>query len=124
MAREYNRTDRVADHLRRELATLIQFEMRDPRLGMVSVTDVEVSKDLSHARVFFTVLDANSRSEATEVTEALNRAAGFMRTQLSKASSMRMVPQLRFYFDSSVGHSRHMEQLIEKAVAADHKVNE
>ncbi len=124
MAREYKRTDRVADYLRQELAALIQFEMRDPRVGMVSLTDVEVSKNLSHARVFYTVMDANSREEASEVTEALNRAAGFMRTQLSKGSSMRMVPQLRFYFDSSVGRGRHMEQLIKKAVAADHKVNE
>ena len=124
MAREYKRTDRVADYLRQELAALIQFEMRDPRVGMVSVTDVEVSKNLSHARVFYTVMDANSTEEANEVTKALNRAAGFMRTQLSKGSSMRMVPQLRFYFDTSVGRGRHMEQLIEKAVAADHKVNE
>ena len=68
MANEYNRTDRVADHLRRELATLIQRGMRDPRLGMVSVTDVEVSRDLAHARVFYTSMDADSTETATEIS--------------------------------------------------------
>ena len=124
MANEYNRTDRVADHLRRELATLIQRGMRDPRLGMVSVTDVEVSRDLAHARVFYTSMDADSTEAATEITEALNRAAGYMRSQLSRDSRLRMVPKLRFFYDSSVGRGRHLEELIEKAVAADRKVGE
>jgi ribosome-binding factor A len=124
MAREYNRTDRIADHLRRELATLIQQGMRDPRLAMVSVTDVEVSKDLAHARVFYTTMDADSTEAAAEVTEALNRAAGFMRSQLSRDSSLRTVPQLRFRFDNSVGRGREMEELIEKAVSADRKAGE
>ena len=124
MANEYNRTDRVADHLRRELATLIQRGMRDPRLGMVSVTDVEVSRDLAHARVFYTSMDADSTEEATEITEALNRAAGYMRSQLSRDSRLRMVPKLRFFYDSSVGRGRHLEELIEKAVTADRKVGE
>ena len=124
MANEYNRTDRVADHLRRELATLIQRGMRDPRLGMVSVTDVEVSRDLAHARVFYTSMDADSTEAATEITEALNRAAGYMRSQLSRDSRLRMVPKLRFFYDSSVGRGRHLEELIEKAVTADRKVGE
>ncbi len=124
MAKEYNRTDRVADHLRRELATLIQRGMRDPRLGMVSVTDVEVSRDLAHARVFYTSMDADSTEAATEITEALNRAAGYMRSQLSRDSRLRMVPKLRFFYDSSVGRGRHLEELIEKAVTADRKVGE
>ncbi len=124
MAKEYNRTDRVADHLRRELATLIQQGMRDPRLGMVSVTDVEVSKDLAHARVFYTSMDADSTEAATEITETLNRAAGYMRSQLSRDSRLRMVPKLRFFYDSSVGRGRHLEELIEKAVTADRKVGE
>jgi len=124
MAREYNRTDRVADYLRRELATLIQVGMRDPRLSLVSVTDVEVSRDLAHARVYYTSMDTDSAEEASELTEALNRAAGFMRSQLSRDSSLRTVPQLRFFFDSSIGRGRHMEELIEKAVSADRKVGE
>ena len=119
MAREYNRTDRVADYLREELASLIQFQMRDPRVAMVSITDVEVSKDLGHARVFYTVLGKDSAEEAKEVTEVLNKAAGFLRTQLSKDSNLRTMPSLRFEFDASVGRGRYMEDLIERAVSSD-----
>lgn len=119
MAKEYKRTDRVADYLRKELATLIQFGMRDPRVDMVSITEVEVSKDLAYAKVYFTVLGKDSEDEVKDSAEALNRAAGFMRSQLSKDSSMRMVPQLKFLFDKSVGRGRYMEDLIGRAVAAD-----
>ena len=119
MAKEDQRTDRVADYLRRELATLIQMEMRDPRVEMVNLTDVEVSRDLAHARVFYTVLGKDDPEQAKEVTEALNRASGFLRSQLSKDSSMRMVPQLRFQFDASIGQGRYMEDLIDRAVAED-----
>jgi ribosome-binding factor A len=119
MAKEYKRTDRVADYLRKELATLIQFGMRDPRVDLVSITEVEVSRDLAYARVFFTVLGKDSEDEVKDSAEALNRAAGFMRSQLSKDSSMRMVPQLKFLFDKSVGRGRYMEDLIGRAVAAD-----
>ena len=119
MAREYNRTDRVADYLREELASLIQLQMRDPRVAMVSITDVEVSKDLGHARVFYTALGKDSAEEAKEVTEVLNKAAGFLRTQLSKDSNLRVMPSLRFVFDSSVGRGRYMEDLIERAVSSD-----
>ena len=119
MARDYQRTDRVADYLRQELAGLIQFEMRDPRVAMVSITDVEVSKDLAHAKVFFTVMDKDTAAEAQGVADALNKAAGFLRSQLSKASNLRTVPALKFQFDASVGRGRYMEDLIERAVSAD-----
>ena len=122
MAREFSRTERVADYLQRELAGLIQREMRDPRVGMVSVTGVSVSRDLGHARVYYTELDADSGEEAKECTEALNKAAGFLRTQLSRDSNMRSVPRLRFYFDTSVGRGRHMEALIGEAAEADRKL--
>jgi ribosome-binding factor A len=119
MAREFSRSQRVADHLQRELSSLIQHEIRDPRVGMVSITGVDVSRDMGHAKVHFTVLGANSSDEAKEPTEVLNKAAGFLRSQLSRDSSMRSVPQLRFYFDSSVGQGRYMEDLIGKVVIAD-----
>jgi ribosome-binding factor A len=122
MAKEYSRTERVADHLQRELAGLIQREVRDPRVGMVSITGVNVSRDLGHARVYYTSLESDSSEEALETTEALNRAAGFMRSALSRDSSMRSVPQLRFYFDSSVGRGRHLEDLIRKAADADREL--
>ena len=122
MAKEYARTQRVADYLQRELAALIQHEVRDPRVGMVSITGVDVSRDLGHARVYYTEMGSDSSEEAGETTEALNRAAGFLRSQLSRDSSMRSVPQLRFYFDASVGRGRHLEDLIRRAADADRDI--
>ena len=122
MAKEYARTQRVADYLQRELAELIQHEVRDPRVGMVSITGVDVSRDMGHARVYYTSMSANSAEEASESTEALNKAAGFLRSQLSRDSSMRMVPQLRFYFDASVGRGRDLEDLIRRAADSDREL--
>ncbi len=119
MAKEYSRTQRVADHLQRELAGLIQHEVRDPRVGMVSITGVNVSRDLGHAKVYLTVLGSDSGEDARDSIEALNKAAGFLRTLLSRDSNMRSVPQLRFYFDASVGRGRHLEDLIRRATDAD-----
>lgn len=119
MAKEYARTQRVADYLQRELAALIQHEVRDPRIGMVSITGVDVSRDLGHAKVHYTRMGADSADDAAEATEALNRAAGFLRSQLSRDSSMRSVPNLRFYFDASVGRGRDLEDLIRRAADAD-----
>ncbi|MCP3907035.1 MAG: 30S ribosome-binding factor RbfA [Oceanicoccus sp.] len=119
MAKEYSRTQRVGDFLKQELASLIQFEVRDPRVGMVSITDVEVSRDMSHAKVFMTVLGKDSEEEASESIEVLNKAAGFLRTQIAKNNNARTTPRLRFYFDSSVGRGQHLSNLIDKAVSAD-----
>ncbi|MFT7176048.1 MAG: ribosome-binding factor A, partial [Halioglobus sp.] len=118
--KEYSRTQRVADYLQRELAGLIQREIRDPRVGMVSITGVDVSRDMGHAKVHYTVLTTDDSAEAVvESTEVLNKAAGFLRKLLSRDSAMRSVPQLRFYFDSSVGRGRYLEDLIVKAADAD-----
>ena len=122
MAREYSRTQRVADHLQRELAGLIQHEIRDPRVGMVSVTGVDVSRDMGHAKVFFTLLGSDTPDEAKEAVDVLNRASGFLRSELSRDSAMRTVPRLRFYFDTSVGQGRHMEDLLSRAADADRAI--
>ena len=119
MAKEYSRTQRVADYLQRELAELIQHELRDPRLGMISVTGVEVSRDLGHARVYYTRLDCDTAEQASESTAVLNKASGFLRSELSRDASMRSVPRLSFYFDTSVGQGRHLESLISQAKQAD-----
>lgn len=119
MAREFTRSQRVADYLQRELSTLIQREVRDPRVGMVSVTGVDVSRDIGYAKIHYTVLGADSGDDAKESTDVLNKAAGFLRRQLSRDSNMRSVPQLRFYFDNSVGRGRYMEDLIDRAAQAD-----
>ena len=122
MAKEYSRTQRVADYLQRELAELIQHELRDPRLGMISVTGVDVSRDLGHARVYYTRLDCDTAEQAAESTSVLNKAAGFLRSELSRDATMRSVPRLSFYFDTSVGQGRHLESLISKAKQADREL--
>lgn len=124
MAREYSRAQRVGDFLKQELATLIQFEVRDPRVGMVSITDVEVSRDMSYARVYVTVLGKETEEDAEESVAALNKAAGFLRSQIARSNNARTTPKLRFYFDSSVGRGQHLSGLIEKAIAADGKSEE
>ena len=121
MAKEFGRSQRVGDFLKRELASLIQFEVRDPRVGMVSVTDVEVSRDMSHAKVFVTVLGKETQEETAESIEVLNQAAGFLRTQVAKSNNARTTPKLRFYFDSSVGRGQQLSKLIDDAVSADRK---
>ncbi len=124
MAKDYQRTERVADYLKRELANLLQFELRDPRVGMVSITGIDVSRDLSHARVYCTVLGKDDGEQAKESIDALNKAAGFLRSQVSRDSKLRTVPQLRFFFDSSVGRGAYMEELIDRAVADDERAGQ
>ena len=97
--REFKRSERVAGELRRELAQLIQRELKDPAVGFVSVSDVEVSRDLSHAKVFVTVFD---EAAAADSLRALNKAAGFLRRRLGQEMRMRSVPELNFQHDSSV----------------------
>ncbi|MGB1906276.1 MAG: 30S ribosome-binding factor RbfA [Spongiibacter sp.] len=117
--KEFSRTARIADFLKRELGTLIQMELRDPRIGMVSVTDAEVSRDLSHAKVYVTVMGKDSAEEAAESLAALNKAAGFLRSHVAKVNNARTTPQLRFYYDSSINRGQQLSQLIQRAVDSD-----
>ncbi len=119
MPKDYSRVQRVADALRRDVAQFIQLEMRDPRIGMVMVNEVEVSRDLAHAKVFVTVMGKDSEQEASEALQVLNDAAGFLRSQLAKNSTMRTTPRLSFVFDSSVLRGQQLSSLIEQAVATD-----
>lgn len=136
MAEMSPRVQRVADQIQRELASLIQMEVSDPRVGMVSVTGVNVSRDLAHAKVYVTVL--NTLTEDSQVNDstlsepgdldkleieeninALNKAAGYLRTLLAKRLSTRSVPKLRFYYDSSIERGQQLSSLIDSALAAD-----
>src|SRR5262245_44075158 len=108
MAKEFKRTSRVGDFLKQELAGLIQRELRDPRLGMISVTGVEVSRDLSHAKVYVTVLGKDSVDEAAESIATLNHAAGFLRSQIAKINNARTTPKMHFVFDESISRGAHM----------------
>ena len=121
MAREYSRGQRVAGYLKRELAILLQREVRDPRVGMVNITGLKISRDSAHATVFFTVLGSEDQQQVEESLLALNQGAGFMRSQLARDSKMRTVPHLRFVHDTSVGRGAYMEDLIERAVSEDNQ---
>ena len=116
MPRDFSRSERVAGEMRRELARLIQMEVKDPAVGFVSVSDVEVSRDLSHAKVFVTVFEED---KAKDSIRALNKAAGFLRGRLGQEMRIRSVPELSFRHDDSVETGQRMDQLIEQAVAAD-----
>ena len=119
MPKDYSRTQRIGDSLQQELARLLQFTLSDPRLKMVSVTGVDVSRDLSHAKVFFTQMGVDDAQAAAETTSALDRASGFLRSEIARTATLRTVPKLRFCFDESVGRGRDMETLIRKVRAAD-----
>ena len=111
MGQEYSRTQRVGDFLQRELSTLVQ-SLCDPRLGIVSVTAVDVSRDLSHAKVYFTMINCEAEEDIEDTTSILNRASGFLRRGLSKTSGLRTVPKIKFYFDSSISRARDVNSLI------------
>ena len=130
------RVQRVADQIQRELASLIQLEVNDPRVGMVSVTGVNVSKDLAYAKVYVTVLNTMTDDQAVnestlsepggldkleieENIKALNKAAGYLRTLLAKRLSLRSVPKLQFHYDGSIQRGQQLSKLIDSALAAD-----
>ena len=114
--RDFKRSERVAGQLRRDLAKLIQQEIKDPEVGFVSLSDVEVSRDLSHAKVFITVFDPE---KAETSLKALQRAASFLRRCLGQKLRLRHVPELHFVHDDSVEKGGRIDELIAKALHAD-----
>jgi len=110
---------RVGDFLRKELAEIVQREMRDPRIGVLSITDVVVNKDLSHADVYFTTVSAQQEKDKDEVLSALQGAAGFLRSILARRHVMRTTPALRFHYDELIQDGPRLESLIERAIASD-----
>ena len=117
MPREFPRSRRVGDQIQRELSGLIRDEIKDPRLGMVSISAVSVSRDLGHAKVHVSVL--GDELQVTESVEVLNHAAGFLRHRLGKMLHIRTVPELRFYLDRSLEEGARIGALINRAIASD-----
>lgn len=109
------RTARIADQIQREIAELVRTEVRDPRVGLVTLTGVELSNDQSHAKIFFTVL--GPPSAVAEAQQGLDRAAGFLRSQLAHRLTIRKVPELHFAYDESVERGVRLSRLIDEAVA-------
>ena len=117
MAREFKRTDRVGSQIQRELAELIREQLDDPRLGMVTIHEVRVARDFSHAKVFFTVMAG--MLEAAETTSILNDAASFFRHELGRRMRLRTVPRLHFEYDESIQQAERLTMLIAQAVRSD-----
>lgn len=115
MAKDYARTDRIAEQIMRELAQMISLAVKDPCVRKVTLTGVEVTRDYAHAKVFYTALDGDS----TQLQQGLERAAGFLRSQLAHAMKLRITPQLHFVYDASIERGAHLSQLIDQAVAGD-----
>ena len=110
MTRQGGRAQKVADQIQRELSAIVHRELRDPRVGMITLTGVEVSPDCAHATVYFTCLDS---SHVADATAGLRRAGGFLRTQLAKRIKLYTAPELRFVYDESIERGAHLSRLID-----------
>lgn len=119
MAKDFARTDRVGEQIRRELAELVRLEVKDPRVRMVTLTEVEVAADYSHAKVFYTTLQ-----DQAAVQRGLERASGFLRSQLAQRIKLRVIPQLHFVYDASIERGDRLSRLIDQAVASDQRDSE
>ena len=119
MPRDFPRSRRIAEQIQRELPDIIRVELKDPRVGMITITDVEMTPDNAHAKVFFTVLGQQPRID--EAAAGLQHAAGYLRSQLAQRIKIRVVPQLHFEYDASVERGIRLSQLIDAAVADDKK---
>ena len=114
---DISRAQRVSDQVRRELGRLLLQEAKDPRINRVSLTGCEVSRDLSHAKIFYMIADQEYDLEKTQL--ALDKAAGFFRSRLAEELSLRKTPKLRFFYDASIDEGRRMSSLIEEAIGKD-----
>lgn len=111
----HHRAQRIAEQIRHELAVILMRETKDPRIHGVTFTAVEVSSDLEHAKVWFTLLEG----EPAEVGKVLGHAGGYLRTELAHRLRLRTVPRLTFQYDESVERGARLSRLIEEAVAED-----
>ena len=117
--REFGRDLRIADFVRDEIAAIIQRQMRDPRVGMASVNEAKVSRDLSWADVYVSSVETRTEEEQAVLIEVLNKAAGYFRSELAKRHSMRTTPKPRFHYDEVIERGPRMEALIDRAVESD-----
>lgn len=119
MAREFNRSDRVADSVQRSLGKLIPMEIRDPRLGMVNINEVEVSRDLANAKIYVTFIGQDDEKKCEDSVEVLNNASSYLRSLMGKELSMRVIPSLQFFYDRTSVRGQELSRLIDQAVASD-----
>lgn len=121
MAKEFHRSERVGEELRRVLAEAIRDELDDPRLKLVTLTAIRVSRDLGHAKVWFSSLDD---SDPAAIASSLERAAGFLRGVAGRKLVIRTVPELKFVFDDSLERGQKLREIIDEAVDSDRRRSE
>ncbi len=123
MPADFSRSRRVGELIQRELATLLTREVKDPRLSLISITAVDVTRDMGLAKVFYTIIDTQTDDAFDEhkkqVKEGLKKASGFLRYELGKRITLRVVPSLDFRYDESVRQGAQLTQLIDSAIADD-----
>ncbi len=119
MPKEFSRSSRVAEQVQRELAELIRLELKDPRIGLLTITGVELTPDYAHAKVFYTTLADPSARQGIDA--GLRRASGFLRRELGRRIRIHTLPELHFVFDESVERGDRLSRLIDEAVASDRK---
>ena len=113
----FARTDRINEQIRRELADLIRLDLKDPRVNLVTLTDVEITADYTHTKVFYTTLASAEQRE--EIARGLKRSAGFLRRELGKRVRIHHSPELHFVYDASVERGTQLSALIDQAVRSD-----
>ncbi|RBW47094.1 30S ribosome-binding factor RbfA [Psychromonas sp. B3M02] len=118
MAKEYSRTSRVSQQVQKELARILQQEVKDPRIGMVTISGVDITRDLAYATVFVTFLTIGDQTNE-ESLKGLNAASGYIRRLLGKAMRLRIVPEIRFTFDETLTEGLRISELVSGAVKND-----
>ncbi|WP_372869823.1 30S ribosome-binding factor RbfA [Shewanella sp.] len=118
MAKEFSRSRRIGQQLQQELAMVLQRDMKDPRIGMVTVNDVDVSRDLSHAKIYVTFFEEDPKVIEDKLA-ALNAAAPFARTLVAGRMKLRVMPELRFIYDASLVEGMRMSNLVSQVIRND-----
>ena len=125
MKRDFARTDRVSQQIQKEIAIIIPREIKDPRVGMATVSSVDVSRDLSTAKVYVTLYNTNQdddgRKAAETAVEVLNNSGGFIRSLLGKRIRARIMPELRFVLDDTLMEGMRISNLVDQVIAEDRK---
>jgi ribosome-binding factor A len=118
MAKEFSRSDRVAQQMMREIAVILQREMKDPRVRMATVSDVRISGDLMYAKVYVTLMD-NDPVAVKSAIKVLNKAKGFFRSMIGKAMQLRVVPEISFFYDETLEEGMRLSSLITQTIKKD-----
>lgn len=121
MAKSFNRSQRVSNEMQKEIAMILQREIKDPRLGMVTVSGVDISRDLSYAKVFVTFLNDEDPEIVKQGLKVLEDATGYIRSLLGKAMRLRIIPELKFVYDESLIEGMRMSTLVSEVIHQDKK---